>query len=207
MEVIMKLVSQLLFIFFMLGIIFVCLPQKLLAESSDDGITSFQLYQPKANQGDAQAQYNLALLYDHGVGTPQDYKQAVYWYTKAAEQGHVNSQYSLGQMYSESYSKEVPHDYKQAVFWYTKAAEQGYVYAQYNLGQMYRYGYGKEVPQDFEQAVFWYTKATEQGFVFAKENRDEILEMMSQSQVEEVQKLSKEFYEKDIQQSKVTSYY
>jgi hypothetical protein len=72
MGVIMKLVSKLLLIFFMLGLIFVCLPQKVLAELSDEGITSFQLYQPKANQGDADAQFNLALLNYHGVGTPQD---------------------------------------------------------------------------------------------------------------------------------------
>ena len=157
----MKLVSKLLLIFFMLGLISVCLPQKVLAELSEleiSSIQSFQLNQSKANQGDANAQFNLALLYYHGVGTPQDSKQAVYWYTKAAEQGHVNAQYSLGSLYYD--------------------------------------GYGEEVPQDSKQAFFWYTKAAEQGYYFAKKNRDKMLEMMSQSQIEEVQKLSKELYEK-----------
>ena len=96
----MKLVSKLLLIFFMLGLISVCLPQKVLAELSEveiSSIQSFQLIQSKANQGDAQAQFNLALLYYHGLGTPHDSKQAVYWYTKAAEQGHVNAQYSLAE--------------------------------------------------------------------------------------------------------------
>jgi len=27
-------------------------------------------------------------MHDKGEGTPQDYEQAVYWYTKAAEQGN-----------------------------------------------------------------------------------------------------------------------
>ena len=34
---------------------YIIAPQKVLAELSDEGITSFQLYQPKANQGDADA--------------------------------------------------------------------------------------------------------------------------------------------------------
>jgi len=145
----------------MLGLVSVCLPQKVLAVS-DEGIASFQLYQPKANQGDADAQFNLALLYNHGAGTPQDTRYAVYWYTKAAEQGHVHAQYNLGHMYE----------------------------------------YDDEPPQDYKQAFFWYTKAAEQGHYFAKEDRDKMLEKMSQSQIEEVQKLSKELYEKIYNQAK-----
>jgi TPR repeat protein len=193
----MKLVSKLLLIFFMLGLASVCLPQKVLAELSEveiSSIQSFQLNQSKANQGDANAQFNLALLYYHGVGTPQDSKQAVYWYTKAAEQGHVNAQYSLGSLYYDGYGEEVPQDSKQAVYWLTKAAEQGLGNAQYSLGHDYQYG--DEAPQDYKQAFFWYTKAAEQGHYFAKESRDKMLEKMSQSQIEEVQKLSKELYEK-----------
>ncbi len=177
----------------MLGLISVCFPQKILAISYE-GITSFQLFQPKANQGDADAQFNLALLYKLGAGIPKDLKQAVYWYTKAAEQGHVNAQYSLGSLYLDGDGQEVPKDFKQAVYWYTKAAEQGLVNAQYSLGHMYEYN--DESPQDYRQAFFWYTKAAEQGHYFAKEHRDKILETMSQSQIEEVQELSKGLYEK-----------
>jgi TPR repeat protein len=165
----MKLVSKLLLIFFMLGLVSVCLHQKVLAVS-DEGITSFQLYQPKANQGDADAQFNLALLYYSGIGTPRDIRYAVYWYTKAAEQGHVNAQYKLGNLYHYGDGEEVPKDLKQAVYWLTKAAEQGLVYAQYSLGHMYEYD--DEPPQDYKQAFFWYTKAAEQGHYFAKEDRD-----------------------------------
>jgi hypothetical protein len=189
----MKLVSKILLIFFILGPFSVCLPQKVLAVS-DEGITSFQLYQPKANQGYADAQFNLALLYKLGAGIPQDLKQAVYWYTKAAEQGHINAQYNLGSLYLDGDGQEVPQDLKQAVYWLTKAAEQGHVNAQYSLGRMYEYD--DEPPQDYKQAFFWYTKAAEQGHYFAKEDRDKMLEKMSQSQIEEVQKPSKELYEK-----------
>ena len=190
----MKPVSKLLLIFFMLGLTSVCLPQKVFAVSSDEGITSFQLYQPKANQGDADAQFNLALLYYHGIGTPQDTRYAIYWYTKAAEQGHANAQYKLGRLYMYGYGEEVQEGSKWAAYWLTKASEQGLVQAQYNLGHMYEWGDGG--PQDYKLAFFWYTKAVEQNYHFAKEKRDKMLEKMSQSQIEEAQKFSKELYEK-----------
>ena len=189
----MKFVSKLLLIFFMLGLVSVCLPQKVLAVS-DEGITSFQIYQPKANQGDADAQFNLALLYYTGLGIPQDRRYAIYWYTKAAEQGHIQAQYFLGKLYNFGDGIEVRQDFKLAVYWLTKASEQGHVQAQYLLGHMYEYD--DEPPQDYKLAFFWYTKAAEQNHHFAKEDRDKMLEKMSQSQIEEVQKLSKELYEK-----------
>jgi TPR repeat protein len=178
----------------MLGLTSVCLPQKVFAVSSDEGITSFQLYQSKANQGYADAQFNLALLYYHGAGIPRDTRYAIYWYKKAAEQGHVNAQYNLGRLYMYGYGEEVRQDPKQAVYWLTKASEQGLVQAQYGLGHLYEWGDGG--PQDYKLAFYWYTKAAELGNFFAKEDRDKMLERMSQSQSEEVQKLSKELYEK-----------
>jgi hypothetical protein len=52
----MKLVSKLLLIFFMLGLVSVCLPQE---ESTvrNRGISAFQINQQKANQGGADAQF------------------------------------------------------------------------------------------------------------------------------------------------------
>src|SRR5210317_344499 len=91
MGVIMKLVSELLLIFFFLGLVSVCLPQKAFAQRNK-GAAAFNLHQSKANQGVADAQFSLGLLYERGVGTSQDTKQAVNWYTKAAEQGHVEAQ-------------------------------------------------------------------------------------------------------------------
>jgi|TARA_B110000046_G_C12821240_1_gene325511 TPR repeat protein len=64
------------------------------------------------------------LIYDAGQSTPQDYKQALYWYAKAAEQNNVEAQTNLGFMYDTG--EGIPQDYKQALKWYTKAAEQDY---------------------------------------------------------------------------------
>ncbi len=48
----------------------------------------------RAHRGDAKAQYFLGTMYDFGAGVPRDYKEAVKWYRKAAEQGVPPCQYS-----------------------------------------------------------------------------------------------------------------
>ena len=46
------------------------------------------------------AQYNVGLAHCDGKGVQQDDAQAVHWWRKAAEQGHVNAQYGLGVAHS-----------------------------------------------------------------------------------------------------------
>jgi len=171
----MKLVSKLLSIFFILGHISVCLPQKVLAELNDKLKPSVQSIQQKANQGEADAQFALGRLYYQGAGFPQDTKQAIYWLTKAAKQGHVFAQYKLGDLYMRADGEKFSHPHKQAVFWYTKAAEQGFVLAQYELGRIYKNG--NEGPPDYRQALFWFTTAAENGQPDAKNERDKVLKM------------------------------
>ena len=49
-----------------------------------------------ANRGDASAQFDLGLMYYGGQGLLQDYTKAVYWFHRAAVQGHAEAQYNLG---------------------------------------------------------------------------------------------------------------
>ena len=131
-----------------------------------DYATALRELRPLAEQGDAEAQYNLGVMYERGEGVPQNDRQAVFWYRKAAEQGDAEAQYNLGVMYERG--EGIPQNGRQAVFWYRKAAEQGDAEAQYNLGVMYERGEG--IPQNGRQAVFWYRKAAEQGDAEAQFN-------------------------------------
>ena len=114
----------------------------------------------KAEGGDAEAQSMLGFEYE----TKQDLKEAVKWYRKAAEQGDVDAQLALGDMYSDG--RGVEKDFKGAAKWYRKAAEQGDVGSQSELGGMYSKGEGVE--QDFKEAAKWYRKAAEQGYASAQ---------------------------------------
>lgn len=51
-----------------------------------------------AEEGNVQAQYELAGLCCNKE--PKDYRKAVHWYMKAAEQGHLDAQYLLIKEYS-----------------------------------------------------------------------------------------------------------
>ena len=63
-------------------------------------------------------------MYKKGEGVAQDYKEAVKWYTEAAEQGVAFAQSNLGAMYDEG--KGVAQDYKSAHMWFNIAAANGY---------------------------------------------------------------------------------
>ena len=88
-----------------------------------DFAAATRVYREAADQGSADAQYSLALLYDTGLGVPQDSAAAASWLRKAANQGHTSAQYHLGSMY---YSGQgVPRDYAAAASWYRKIPDQG----------------------------------------------------------------------------------
>ena len=77
-----------------------------------------------AKEGDADAQRNLGLMYDLGVGVPQDDKAAVKWYTLAAEQGDTDAQYNLALMYANG--EGVIQDNVYAHMWFNIAGSNGY---------------------------------------------------------------------------------
>ena len=58
-------------------------------------------YRLAADQGYADAQNNLGVMYDQGQGVPQNYAEAVKWYRLAADQGDAAAQYNLGVMYDK----------------------------------------------------------------------------------------------------------
>ena len=89
-----------------------------------------------AEQGDAEAQYQLARMYNKGEGVTRDYGQAVAWCRKAAEQGHEEAQFGLGVMYNEG--RGVTRDYEAAYGWYARSAAhaQGNVVATLALDEL-----------------------------------------------------------------------
>ena len=45
-----------------------------------------------AKRGNSDAQFNVAMTYQDGTDLPQNYEKAIYWYRKAAHQGHAVAQ-------------------------------------------------------------------------------------------------------------------
>jgi uncharacterized protein len=112
-----------------------------------------------AEQGDFDAQLELAMMYYDGEHVSQDYKKAAYWYEKVAEKGGLEAQYHLGVMCLNGIG--IPQDYEKAVRCFTSAADKGDAEAMNNLGIMYENGYG--VKKNHKKAVDLYTEAAEEG--------------------------------------------
>ncbi len=85
-----------------------------------DYATAFREMRPLAEQGLANAQFNLGLMYRKGQGVPQDDAEAVRWYRRAAEQDDAATQVALGVMYGKGHG--VPQDYVQAHMWFNLSA-------------------------------------------------------------------------------------
>jgi len=84
---------------------------------------AFEEWLPLAELGDAEAQYNLGVMYDQGAGRPRDLAAAASWYRKAAEQGFMDAQTNLGIMYLDGLGVE--RDPLAAAHWLALAAAQG----------------------------------------------------------------------------------
>lgn len=125
------------------------------AQRRGDYETARREYLEAAQDGNSNAQNNLARLYRQGLGGPVDMKQAVYWFSKAAQAGQVSAETSLGDMYETGDAGAV--DLSAAVSWYNRAAVSGFFIAQLSLGQMREAGRG--VPQDAVIALAWYMLA------------------------------------------------
>jgi TPR repeat protein len=149
-------------------------------------------YRKAAEQGDANAQNLLGAVYSYVEGVEQDYQEASKWYRKAAEQGDANAQYNLGFMHENG--QGVIQDRKEAAKWYGMAAEQGYAYAQNNLGLLYENGQG--VLKDDIMAYALFNLAAVQGSEEARNNRALLKTKMSQNQIAEAQRLSRQLLAK-----------
>jgi len=77
-------------------------------------------YRVAADGGDDEAQFTIAMAYEHGDGLEQDYAEAMRWYRKAADQGNIDAQYEIGLLYANGLG--VPRDLTQAQEWMQKAA-------------------------------------------------------------------------------------
>ena len=80
------------------------------------------------------AQVCLGEMYEEGKGVRRNYRLAVEWYRKAAEQGNDYAQCNLGECYENG--DGVTKDISEAVKWYRKAAAQGNPYAKDNLKRL-----------------------------------------------------------------------
>ena len=100
------------------------------------------------------------------------------------------TQFELGQMFHKTETNV--QDYEEAVKWYTQSAKQGYRRAQHRLGAMYARGQGVTV--NYTKAYAWCKVSASQQSRRAILMLKKIEQKMSQQQILEGRKLSRQYY-------------
>jgi len=127
---------------------------------------AIEQFRPLVSEGYAPAQYQMALIYQHGYAVAKDGMKALELFQLAAAQNYPDAQFELALLYSEG--KLVKKDLKKAFDLTHKAAQKDLASAQFNLGVMYANGTG--VKQDDFKASRWYKSAANQNYALAQFN-------------------------------------
>ncbi len=68
--------------------------------------------------------YQIAVAYERGRGIPKDERNALDWYTRAANAGYATAEFAVGEI-CEKGKLGVVKDKARALEWYKRAAAQG----------------------------------------------------------------------------------
>lgn len=148
-------------------------PSFILVDKSPDSLRELR---KSVEQGDANAQFELARRLFLGIGLSPDVATAESLFEKAAETGHPEAQLKMGVICERGIAR--PVDYEQALQWYRRSAGQGNALAQFKLGYIYGINSdlvtrktgpnstftGSAVPSDPVQAKEWFARAAAQGY-------------------------------------------
>ena len=99
-----------------------------------------------ALNGNADAQYNLGIMYASGLGVTQDYNEAVKWFRLSSGQGNAQAQDIYGLMYASG--RGVTQDYVRAHMWLNISASSGNTLAESNRDKVAK----KMTPTQIEKA-------------------------------------------------------
>lgn len=121
-----------------------------------------QMLTEGASNGDVNSQYHLGMFY-LSLQTP-DYTEAIYWFERAAQSGHLEAQYEFGVLLYLGHGS--PRNYMKAIGWIKKAAYRGHIKAQLSLGMIYLNGRGTALNNG--KGIFWLEKSAQGGSEIAQ---------------------------------------
>ncbi len=162
-------------------------------EKKNASILGENLIKLAAEKGVLRAQFSYATI----LMNNNELKQAEYWFSKAASEGEVSSQATLGSIYllqEGGYSQGkywlekasqnrdpiasynlgmlyyIENNIIEGVDYFIKSAEDGFNPAQFYLGNFYREQFIDEIPRDDEKAFYWMSRAAEDGDALSVNN-------------------------------------
>lgn len=149
------------------------------AQSVKSGIDAWQksdyseavaIWRPLAEKGDADAAFNLGQAYRLGRGVPLNIGAAQTWFERAASQGHVDAQTTLGLLLFQNGNRIG------GLRWLKAASEKGEPRAMLVYGTALYNGDG--TPQDPVLGYAYISRAAAQGLAAAKDTLAQLDQMM-----------------------------
>jgi TPR repeat protein len=134
----------------------------LAAFKSKDYLRAYKEWKAGAEAGQAEAQFDLGVLYAQGLGVQRDLNQAASWYRKSADQGNAEAQFALGQMYARGWG--VPRDTADAIRWFQLSNSVDSDGPPTDWLSVEGYG----IEKDPQQAAYWYQQAANSGHAEAQ---------------------------------------
>lgn len=133
-----------------------------------------------AENGVAQAQYELGVYYTSSKEAPRDYPTGIAWLEKALSNKHPQAKDMLAlttYLYADEciaeYNRSKNHELTiKAIRLVMQAARYGLPEAQFNIGLAYKNGSG--LPKNEKESEKWLIKASEQGHKGAKKQLKEL---------------------------------
>ena len=150
------------------------------AQSVKAGIDAWQnadyaravaIWRPLAEKGDGDAEFNLGQAYRLGRGVPINLAAAKTWFERAAAQGHVDAETTLGLLLFQN------GDQAEALKWLKQAADRDEPRAQLVYGTALVNG--DSVSQDPALGYAYVSRAAAQGLAPAKETLDQLDKLLS----------------------------
>ncbi len=135
------------------------------AESTPIGYArAVKRIQALAEAGDAKAMFHMGKLFVHGIGLPQDMRNAEKWYHKAAEAGEMRAACNMGWLYLYGFG-EISQNKDEAFRLLSLGAENGMYIAKASLGLMLLTGDGR--PADPARGLQLLRESFEEGYTNA----------------------------------------
>ena len=120
-----------------------------------DQAEAVKWYRMAAEQGIADAAFELAKCYRFGIGVRRNRTTASRWLHKAAEHGHAKAMVLVGKLCLEY--DEGEYNPRKAFRLFRQAADQGDAWGMFHLGECYINGDG--VKKNFDAAYLWFYRA------------------------------------------------
>lgn len=149
-------------------------------------------WKPLAEQGDPDAQFNLAQAYKLGRGVPADLKLAESWYEKAARQEHEEAQANLGLILFQNGRQEA------GMVWIRKASDNGDPRARYVLATALFNG--DMMAKDWPRAYALMNRAAAQGLIAATSSLTQMENVLPEADRQQGMKMARDLARLDAEQ-------